>query len=60
MAKITLRENEPIDEAIQRFKNACRREGFYDHINDKRYFTKPSMRKHMLERKRKSGGSKVC
>lgn len=45
MARIDLRENEPIDRALRKFKTQLRREGVMDELRKREAYEKPSQRR---------------
>jgi small subunit ribosomal protein S21 len=45
MARIDLRENEPIDRALRKFKTQLRREGIMDEVRSRESYEKPSQRR---------------
>lgn len=45
MAKIVLRENEPLEKALRRFKRKIEREGILRQLKEKKHYEKPSVRK---------------
>ena len=49
MAGIKLRENEPIEAALKRFKRECDRDGILQEIKRREYYESPS-----VKRKRKA------
>lgn len=45
MAGIKLRENEPIEAALKRFKRECDRDGIIQEIKRREHFESPSMKR---------------
>ena len=45
MAKIVLRENEPLEKALRRFKRKIEREGILRQLKERKHYEKPSVRK---------------
>jgi small subunit ribosomal protein S21 len=54
LPRVNVRENEPIDKAIRRFKRLCTKEGIFKEIRERRRYTKPSeKRRRQLGRGRR-------
>ncbi len=49
MAKVTVKPNEPIKEALRRFKKICDKEGIINRTKRMARFEKPSMRRRREE-----------
>ena len=45
MPQVKIRENEPLDFALRRFKRECERDGLPKEIKKREYYEKPSERK---------------
>jgi small subunit ribosomal protein S21 len=45
MAWVRLKENEPIDSAIRRFKKQCERAGILKELRKREHYEKPSVRR---------------
>ena len=45
MVLVKLRDNEPIEEALRRFKRECERNGIMQEIKRREYFESPAIRK---------------
>ncbi|HHI96277.1 MAG TPA: 30S ribosomal protein S21 [Thermodesulfatator atlanticus] len=55
MAGVIVREDEPFEQALKRFKKACEKAGILSEIKKREYYEKPSVRrkkKLMAARKR--------
>lgn len=52
MAKIMIKPQEPIKDALRRFKKMCDKEGIINHAKRSRYYEKPSVRKRREEAER--------
>lgn len=51
MVKIYLRQDEPIDKALRKFRTQMKREGILDEVRSKEFYEKPSEKKRKkLER----------
>ena len=49
MSEVTVRENEPLDSALRRFKRNCAKAGIMQEIRKREHYEKPS-----VKRKKKS------
>lgn len=65
MAGVRVRENEPLEAAIRRFKKQCEKAGILTELRKREHFEKPSVRrkkkaaaarKRLLRRLARSGG----
>ena len=45
MSEVRVRENEPLDRALRRFKRECAKDGILTEIKRHEYYEKPSERK---------------
>lgn len=45
MIKVTIRQGEPPERFLQRFKRICSKEGVFKEVKRRRYFEKPSERR---------------
>ncbi len=57
MSEVRVRENEPLDRALRRFKRECAKDGILTEIKRHEYYEKPSERKKRKQkaaRKRQS------
>ena len=50
MLSIKVRHNESSERAVSRLKNLVVKEGVLNAVKDKRYFTKPSLKRNSRER----------
>ena len=55
MSQVDVRENEPLERALRRFKRKLEREGVLRQLKERRHYEKPSERK---KRKRKESKGK--
>jgi small subunit ribosomal protein S21 len=53
MAEVLVREDEPLDDALRRFKRECQKSGVLKEIKKRAYYEKPSEKKRKLLRKKK-------
>ncbi|MBU1863636.1 MAG: 30S ribosomal protein S21 [Candidatus Omnitrophica bacterium] len=53
MAKVMVRRKEDLERALKSFKTRCRREGILQEVKERRYYSKPSVKKKTDARKRK-------
>ncbi|MEA3328430.1 MAG: 30S ribosomal protein S21 [Candidatus Omnitrophota bacterium] len=54
MPKVKLREREPLERALRRFKRKMEREGILRQLRDRKHYEKPSERKRKKIRSSKS------
>lgn len=47
MPEVRLREGEPVEEALRRFKRECEREGILQEIRKREFFVPPSVRRKL-------------
>ncbi|MBI2070816.1 MAG: 30S ribosomal protein S21 [Elusimicrobia bacterium] len=45
MPEVRVREGEPVEEALRRFKRECEREGILQEIRKREFFVPPSVRR---------------
>ena len=45
MTVVKIRENEPFEVVLRRFKRKCMRDGIFSEVRKRRYYEKPSIRK---------------
>ena len=55
MPIVKVRENEPFDVALRRFKRSCEKAGVLSEVRRREFFEKPTW-----ERKRKKAAAKKC
>ena len=53
MSEVTVRKNEPFENALRKFKKQCDREGILSDLRQREYYDKPS-----VKRKKKSIAAK--
>jgi small subunit ribosomal protein S21 len=53
MIRIILRQGEPIQAAVRRFRNLIERSGLMREVRKRAYFQKPSSRKHVSKTKQR-------
>ena len=54
MPKVTIKQNEPLERALRRFKRKMEREGILRQLRDRKHYEKPSERKRKKARSSKS------
>ena len=50
MAKVTLKEDETLDQLIKRFRKQCMNEGLWNEYKKRMYYTKPSAERRIIPR----------
>ena len=45
MAKVRIKENEPFEKALRRFKKKCNKEGIMQKLRETKHYEKPSDRR---------------
>ena len=53
MPGVKVRENEPFENALRRFKKQCEKAGVLSEIRKREYYEKPSVKRKRKEAKRK-------
>lgn len=55
MVKVRVRDNEPLDRALRRFRHLCQREGILRGLKERKYYQKPSeeRRRRVLDARRR-------
>ena len=53
MAGVRVKENEPIESAIRRFKKQCEKAGILAELRKREHYEKPSVKRKRKEAKRK-------
>ena len=54
MPKVTIKQNEPLERALRRFKRKMEREGILRQLRDRKHYEKPSERKRKKARSSKN------
>ena len=50
MPSVRLKENEPFDIALRRFKRACEKAGIKQELRDRQHYTKPTEKRKIAKR----------
>ena len=51
MPKVRIKDNEPFEKALRRFKKTCNKEGIMQKLKESRHYEKPSERRRRKQAK---------
>ena len=57
---VTVRDGEPLELALRRFKKACERNGIPQELKRREYYQKPSVLRHAKKTEKKRRLAKLC
>ncbi|MCK5557065.1 MAG: 30S ribosomal protein S21 [Candidatus Hydrogenedentes bacterium] len=58
MTKVRVKEDEPFEKALRRFKKKCNKEGIMQKLRETKHYEKPSVRKRRKVQKAIARGNK--
>ena len=58
MSEVKVKENEPIENALRRFKKQCQKTGILRELKEREHYNKPSIRRKLKAKAAKKKSSK--